>query len=131
MADTYMLDTNVVIALAGSGGFESLPKRVQRLLNAEDVKLVISTITEFEIAQKHRVGKLAITREELTNVCSEAAVESLPFRQRHSLRLFVLPMHHRDPFDRMIISHAVVDEIPLISSNEQFRNYEDLNLVWR
>ncbi|MFW6228747.1 MAG: PIN domain-containing protein, partial [Alkalispirochaeta sp.] len=47
----------------------------------------------------------------------------LPLTAAHAARLRTLPFHHRDPFDRMLIAQALVEEIPVASVNEQFRLY--------
>ena len=125
----YMLDTHVLIQIGNRGGFESMPKKVRRILGEAGNELCISTISEFEIAQKFRRGKLDLPKHELTRICEEAGIRSYPFRQRHSLHLYDLPFHHADPFDRMIISHALVEGIPLISRDEQFRKYDGLKVI--
>ncbi|MGA8028482.1 MAG: PIN domain-containing protein [Bryobacteraceae bacterium] len=53
-----------------------------------------------------------------------------PLRQHHANRLFELPLHHKDPFDRLIISTALSDDLPVISRDEQFRKYKGLRVVW-
>jgi PIN domain nuclease of toxin-antitoxin system len=54
----------------------------------------------------------------------------LPFTPQHAYRLFSLPLHHRDPFDRMLIATALAEEIPLIGSDRLFKMYKGLKVIW-
>ena len=63
-------------------------------------------------------------------ICANAFVGSYPLRQQHVHRLFDLPMHHKDPFDRLIISTALSDDLPVISRDKQFRKYKGLKVIW-
>ena len=47
----------------------------------------------------------------------------------HAFRLFDLPAHHADPFDRQIIAQALVEDIPVVTPDEAFRQYEGLRVV--
>src|SRR5437870_4259782 len=50
--------------------------------------------------------------------------------QEHALRLFDLPTHHADPFDRRIIAQALVENVPVVTPDEAFRLYDGLKVVW-
>jgi PIN domain nuclease of toxin-antitoxin system len=54
----------------------------------------------------------------------------LPFTASHAFRLFDLPLHHSDPFDRQIIAQAVEERIPVITSDETFHLYKGLQVIW-
>jgi PIN domain nuclease of toxin-antitoxin system len=41
-----------------------------------------------------------------------------------------LPLHHRDPFDRMLIATAMVEGIPLVGSERKFKSYKGLKIIW-
>lgn len=130
MGRRFLLDTHVVIDLGVSGGLERMPVRVQRILKDSEMELLLSVSSEAEIAIKSRLGKLELTRDELELICTNAAIISYPLRQPHADRLFDLPLHHKDPFDRLIISTALCDDLPLISCDEQFRKYKGLRVIW-
>ena len=87
-------------------------------------------VSEAEVAVKSRMGKLALRNEELRAICVNASISSYPLRQHHTERLFELPPHHKDPFDRLIISMALSDDLPVISRDEQFRKYKGLRVIW-
>jgi PIN domain nuclease of toxin-antitoxin system len=58
------------------------------------------------------------------------SISSLPFDADHALRLYGLPCHHRDPFDRMLIATALAEDIPLIGSDRLFKRYKGLKVIW-
>jgi PIN domain nuclease of toxin-antitoxin system len=60
----------------------------------------------------------------------DLALTIIPFTPQHSYRLFSLPKLHRDPFDRMIISTALVEGIPVIGGDSRFRKYRGLKVIW-
>jgi PIN domain nuclease of toxin-antitoxin system len=130
MAGRFLLDTHVVIDIGAIGGFEAMPLRVRRLLKDPAVDLLLSVISEAEVAIKSRIGKLDLRKDELALICANASISSYPLRQHHADRLFDLPMHHKDPFDRLIISTALSDDLPVISRDRQFRKYRGLRVIW-
>jgi PIN domain nuclease of toxin-antitoxin system len=130
MARRFLLDTHVVIDIGTAGGLESMPVRTQRILRDPDVDLLLSVGSEAEVAIKSRIGKLELTKDELKLICTNASIGSYPLRQQHADRLFDLPLHHKDPFDRLIISTALNDDLPVISRDRQFRKYKGLRVIW-
>lgn len=53
----------------------------------------------------------------------------LDVKHYHTFIVYQLPLHHRDPFDRILIATAIAENIYLMSADEQFRRY-DVNLIW-
>lgn len=53
-----------------------------------------------------------------------------PFEPRHALRMFSLPQHHRDPFDRMILATALVEKLPIITGDRIFHRYPGIKVIW-
>lgn len=130
MAGRFLLDTHVVVEIGVRGGLEAMPAKVRRILENTDTELLVSAASEAEIAIKHRIGKLDLNKEELALICASASIASLPLRRQHVERLFDLPLHHNDPFDRLILSTALSEDLPLISRDRQFRSYKRLRVVW-
>jgi PIN domain nuclease of toxin-antitoxin system len=54
----------------------------------------------------------------------------LPWIARHAFRLFDLPLHHADPFDRQIIAQALAENISIVTSDEKFRLYAGVDIIW-
>ena len=59
-----------------------------------------------------------------------ALFDLLPLTFEHTLELTNLDLHHRDPFDRIIISQALAEGLTLISKDGNFEKYSDLRLLW-
>jgi len=90
----------------------------------------LSTVSLAEIALKNAVGKLAITKDDVATAIEDLQLKILPYTVDHALRLFELPLHHRDPFDRQIIAQALAENIPVVTCDPQFRHYKGLTVVW-
>ena len=99
---------------------------------AEDSQVFISPASLWEIAIKISLGKyelsmpfVAFWEEQL----SENEFTLLPISISHAAEVTKLPFHHRDPFDRLIIAQAIVQGIPVASSDEIFDRY-GVERVW-
>jgi PIN domain nuclease of toxin-antitoxin system len=123
-----LLDTQVLIH-AYSGEINAMSRKVRALLAADDTDGVVSTISLMEIAIKSGCGKLQMGEAEVREAVRDLRLTILPFTPQHAYRLFGLPLHHRDPFDRMLIATALAEEIPLIGSNRLFKMYKGLKVI--
>jgi PIN domain nuclease of toxin-antitoxin system len=97
--------------------------------NAANVR-ELSVVSLAEIALKNAIGKLTINREDVIAAIEDLQLKILPCTADHALRLFNLPVHHRDPFDRQIIAQALSENIPIVTCDQQFRLYKALTVVW-
>jgi PIN domain nuclease of toxin-antitoxin system len=91
-----------------------------------------SPISLFEIAIKVRIGKLLLQRPYATMFPSELAaadIHLLPLESDHIESLTTLPLHHRDPFDRLIAATALVEGLKMVSSDPLFDLY-GLTRIW-
>jgi PIN domain nuclease of toxin-antitoxin system len=57
------------------------------------------------------------------------AISSLPVQHIHALRTAELPFHYKDPFDRLIISQAIIETLPIVTVDRQFEPYE-IEILW-
>jgi PIN domain nuclease of toxin-antitoxin system len=110
------------------------PERISRrsmsaLQNAESLR-EISSISISEIAIKESRNKLAFDRDKMVTGMQDLRLHVLPYTSDHALQLFDLPLHHTDPFDRMLIAQALSEGIPIITCDEKFRLYEGLKIIW-
>lgn len=97
-----------------------------------DNELLLSAVTGFEIAVKYGLGKLRLTeppKEFVTNRMNANALTELPVSMSHALALQYLPMHHKDPFDRLLVAQAIVNQIPLLSADQQLSAY-NIERIW-
>jgi len=91
-----------------------------------DNDLLLSTASLWEIAIKLSIGKLALpqpfepfVREQL----SINAIDILEIDLSHLGAVSTLPFHHRDPFDRLLVAQASVEQIPIVSADVEFDAY--------
>jgi PIN domain nuclease of toxin-antitoxin system len=108
-----------------------LSRKVYALLSSPETLPLISAISIMEIAMKHDAGKLKMGAAETRQAIRDLRLQVIPFDPDHALRLYGLPPHHRDPFDRMLIATALAEDIPLIGSDRQFKKYKGLKVIWR
>jgi PIN domain nuclease of toxin-antitoxin system len=101
--------------------------RTRRLVEARGTDLYLSAASAWEIAIKHALGKLRLPEPPVTFVPSRVAtlgVRPLPIDHEHALRVSTLPPHHRDPFDRLLIAQAQVDDLSILTADRLFDVYD-------
>lgn len=123
-----LLDTQAFIALSETG-LEGLSARSRNIVADEEVDLLFSSISITEIAIKLGTGKLAINADDLMRATERLRLTLIPYETRHAMRFFGLPAHHRDPFDRMLIATALVEDVAVITSDRAFSQYEGLRVI--
>jgi PIN domain nuclease of toxin-antitoxin system len=99
------------------------------LKNPQNIR-EMSSVSLTEIAIKKTLGKLNISAEDARRAIQDMDIRILPFTADHAFRLFELPAHHRDPFDRQIIAQAFAEDIPVVTSDDKFSLYRGLRLIW-
>ena len=109
---------------------EVVPRSVKRTIEKSRTQLLVSIVTPWEIALKAGIGKLIITNAQVERYISEMGAQLLPIRMEHVAHLYDLPRHHNDPFDRMLIAQALVERVPVVTSDERFSLYRGLQVFW-
>jgi PIN domain nuclease of toxin-antitoxin system len=99
-------------------------------LRSESAVREISAISLSEIAIKSARGKLVFAQDDLKAAIHALHLRVLPYTAEHAFRLFDLPLHHGDPFDRQIIAQALAESIPVVTSDVTFSLYEGLKVIW-
>lgn len=123
-----LLDTAVLIYAVESP--ENLSKRATAVLrNAANV-LELSSVSLAEIAIKAASGKLKLSAAIVRQSIRDLDLHILPYTAEHAYRLFDLPRHHGDPFDRQIIAQALSEDIPIVTSDEKFGLYKGIKVIW-
>ncbi len=95
------------------------------IVDSSNEKL-ISAASAWEIATKHRIGKLADAETfalDLRGTIADQGFEEIPITVEDAVRAGQLPGHHNDPFDRMLIAQALARNIPLVSNERVFDQY--------
>lgn len=95
--------------------------------------LYVSIATIWEIAIKNGLGKLPLAQPIeifIPTQLTSNRIDILPVTQEHAFLAGRLPLHHRDPFDRMLIAQSLSEKIPLVSGDSTFDAYADLTRLW-
>jgi PIN domain nuclease of toxin-antitoxin system len=123
-----LLDTAVLLFAVQSP--ERLTKRAAAVLGNPENTRELSAISISEIAIKAALGKLEFSVADIQRALNDLILRILPYTTDHAFRLFDLPRHHSDPFDRQLIAQALSEEIPIVTCDEKFRLYEELQIIW-
>ncbi|MBF0572187.1 MAG: type II toxin-antitoxin system VapC family toxin [Desulfamplus sp.] len=127
----FLLDTHTFLWFIN--GHSSLSDYArEQIENIENIRL-LSIASLWEMAIKVSIGKLKIglTFKELYKLHVKGnAVEILEIAPEHLDILKTLPFHHKDPFDRLIISQSIAENIPVLSCDELFDYYKNIKRFW-
>ena len=111
---------------------ERLGGQAHSLINGPTTELLLSAASSWEIAIKYRLGKLPLPETPdryVPDRMRSSGVGPLPITHSHTLRVAELPAHHGDPFDRLLIAQAQLDNLTILTSDRSFAKY-DIDLRW-
>lgn len=120
-----LLDTHVWLWMWGEP--ERLRNEARTILEDPATELNVSAVSAWEIATKHAAGRLRLpspAHEWLTEPRHRRDVTELPITFSHAIRAGTLPPHHRDPFDRMLIAQAQVEDLVLVTADAKLAAYD-------
>jgi PIN domain nuclease of toxin-antitoxin system len=123
-----ILDTVTFIWAASSP--ERLSRAAMSALRKGTAVREISVVSLTEIAVKQARGKLTFSKADAMAGVADLRLRILPYAAEHAFRLFDLPTHHADPFDRQIIVQALVENIAVVTPDDAFNLYEGLKVIW-
>jgi PIN domain nuclease of toxin-antitoxin system len=130
----YLLDTNVFLRTKGAP--EALRQEALAAIRDPRNRLFVSLAGLWELAIKAAKGKLPLYRsliaggtEGLERLLRESNFELLRLELDHALTSAALPQHHRDPFDRIMIAQALLEDLTVITTDDVFMRYERLRVM--
>jgi PIN domain nuclease of toxin-antitoxin system len=109
-----------------------LSVRARQLLSHPEHELLFSMVSLWELSIKISNGKLTPLGASITDVIEvleQRGAQLLPIRTEHILRLESLPLHHRDPFDRLLVAQALEEDLAILTSDSLLRKYP-AKVVW-
>ena len=115
-----LLDTHVI--LWQLSGERSLSSPAQDVIRSAQT-LFVSAVSFAEIGVRAAVGKLEVP-DDLVDHVVQSGLRVLPLAPEHGLRVARLPMYHRDPFDRLLISQAQIENLTIVTADERILRYE-------
>ena len=126
----FLLDTHVFIWMDISP--TKLTPSVAALLTDRSNTLLLSVVSVWEMQIKLQLGKLQLEQSltDMVNVQQQTNhIQILPVTLPHVLALQDLPMHHKDPFDRLLTAQVMVENATLVSSDDILTKYP-VNVLW-
>jgi len=126
---TYLLDTHTLLWVLNTP--EELPPRVMRIVLDSAATLLVSIATPWEMAIKVNCGKLdaADILENFEAAMTRGRITVLETAVRQAILSGRLPLHHRDPFDRLLAAQALDLRIPILSRDRVFDLY-GVQRIW-
>ena len=124
-----ILDTHAFIWLM-NGDHQLSEKALIEIRNTEN-EIFLSDVSFWEISIKIKIGKLKFNNsfDNLSEFTIDNNIKILPIKFGYFKELLNLELHHKDPFDRLIIAQARIENMSIITIDEKFKLY-DISLIW-
>ena len=125
---TLLLDTHIWLWFVR--GDSALPRAFDEAIREPQNAVVLSVVSAWEVQIKTAIGKLHVGRP-VDEFLDDAVLrfDMLDVSMRHIRALGALPLHHRDPFDRLIVAQALVEKVPIVGRDQSFDNY-GVQRIW-
>lgn len=126
----YLLDTHSLIWFF-AGDLKLSEKAKELIENEDNIKYIsLASVWEMGIKQSKKKLTLAYPLEEyIERKLDFQDFQLLPITLKHLGKITTLPSHHNDPFDRLLIAQAMIEQVPIISVDGVFNEYE-INCIW-
>jgi len=121
-----LLDTHALLALLSSD--YPLSAQAEEVMERADTQLLVSVVSVWEIAIKRAIGKLEAPADLLARI-DATETEMLTITARHANATGELPLHHGDPFDRLLIAQAKLEGCAIVTHDRAFAAY-GVPVVW-
>ncbi len=125
-----LLDTHVFLWLRSEP--EKVSSKALNLYQERNNSVYLSIVSVWEMQIKRQIGKLDLNmplQEIIEEQCETNNLQILPLRLKHIFGLQDLPLHHKDPFDRLLLVQSQIENLYLISSDSTLKLYQ-VNLCW-
>ena len=119
----FLIDTYILLWWLNDD--ERLPEKAEHLIKQPENNVYVSHFSLWEIQIKIMTGKLRVDFDAIIKQLPVNNFEELPSRTSHIITLSKLPMHHQDPFDRMLIAQAICEPLNLITHDKNVALYSD------
>ena len=99
-----------------------LSEQASTAIEDQDNQIIVSVASAWEIAIKKTLGKLE-SPDNLKELIADAEFELMPIDYEHAWQVKNLPLHHRDPFDRLLVAQATVENLTLVTRDSYLEAY--------
>ena len=121
-----LLDTHVLLWWLQNNA--KLSNRARKLIESPRSVVHVSTASAWEISIKKNMGKLDAP-DNLVEEISSSDFRPLSLTLAHGVLAGQLPLHHADPFDRMLVAQAIIEDLTLVTRDEQIMQYDVTTLL--
>ena len=123
-----LLDTHALLwALSAP---QQLPVSLRRAIQAVENDVYASLASAWEIALKAALGKIEFDVRSLERMLAATGFQTLDISLQHAARVAELPLHHGDPFDRMLVAQALSESMVLVTRDRALRQY-GVRILWQ
>jgi PIN domain nuclease of toxin-antitoxin system len=125
-----LVDSNALLWAVGDS--PKLSASANQILTDPETSGLISLASIWEIAIKHHTGRLPLPETPpllFERLVRDLELSVLPIELAHIFIAASLPLHHRDPFDRMLIAQAIIEEVPILSADRHLSRYP-VQVLW-
>lgn len=121
-----LLDTHVLLWSIAEP--ERIPALFRKRIESPDNDIFFSAASIWELAIKMRVGRitLPVTLDDIAGAALRMGFVELPVTAAHAVGIARLPLHHRDPFDRLLLAQAQYEPVRLLTVDRALRQYSGL-----
>lgn len=126
-----LIDTHVLLWLLLTP--DRIPDRTRDQLADPAADVFVSAASSWEIATKHRLGKLTGAESVVGGYpehLDRLRATEIPVTSRHALTAGLLTWEHRDPFDRMIVSQSMIESVPLVTADVTVAAFPGVRIIW-
>lgn len=116
-----LLDTHALLWWLNDDG--KLGNHARRLIGDAENDVLVSAVSLWEITVKLRIGKLDADIEEILAILPDQGFDRLDITDAHLIALAALPLHHRDPFDHLLMAQAVAEGAHFVSQDQNVALY--------
>jgi PIN domain nuclease of toxin-antitoxin system len=116
-----LLDTHILLWWLSDD--RKLAPTARDLIANRDNDVLVSSASAWEISIKAALERLEIELDDLEHGFAQAGFRALPIGMRHALTAGRLPKVHQDPFDRMLVAQAIIEELRVVSHDRVFERY--------
>lgn len=119
----YLIDTHALIWFLEDN--KKLPQDIKNIISNPDSDIYLSIVCLWEMSIKISLGKLKLSQplEKLIEILGYQNITILTINPAHVLGVMKLPFEHRDPFDRLMISQCLFEEMTFITNEALFEKY--------
>ena len=123
-----LLDTHALLWFLTTP--EKLPETAHRAIQSAENEVYASLASAWEIAIKVAIRRLDFDLRSLEPALAATGIQALGVSLPHTVLLSALPLHHRDPFDRMLVAQAMGESMTLVSRDRELAKY-GVRLLWQ